>query len=76
MSKLYTARDIEALIAKGGDLSAVAESGRLTPMARDLLRQQKITPGRSAPASTSGTPRIHEPALPDDDYNRKPGGDP
>jgi L-fuculose-phosphate aldolase len=80
MSKLYTARDIEALIAKGGDLAAVAESGRFTPMARDLLRQQKITPGKSAaapaPANPSGTPRIHEPALPDYEYHWKPGGDP
>jgi L-fuculose-phosphate aldolase len=79
MSKLYTAKDLEKMIEQGQCLSTVPANAKLTPMARDILRKHKITPGAAvaAPVATgSSNPRIHSPVLPDAEYNWKPGGDP
>jgi len=79
MSKLYTAKDLEEMIEQGQSLSSIPGDAKLTPMARDLLRQQKGGGGAtpSAAAGPGGSqPKIHEPVLPDAEYNWKPGGDP
>jgi len=79
MSKLYTAKDLERMIEQGQSLSSIPEGTKLTPMARDILRREK---GKSGPTpkevrnSGDSRPRIHEPVLPDAEYNWKPGGDP
>ncbi|NBB77917.1 MAG: class II aldolase/adducin family protein [Verrucomicrobia bacterium] len=79
MSKLYTAKDLEKMLEQGQNLSSVPANAKLTPMARDILRQHKAKPGAAAVTSggaATGGPRIHEPKLPDAEYNWKPGGDP
>jgi len=82
MSKLYTAKDLEQMLKQGQSLSAVPSNAMLTPMARDMLRKHKKensaaaagTPARTA--SADGSMRIHDPVLPDAEYNWTPGGDP
>ena len=77
MSKLYTAKDLEAMIAQGHCLSTVPANAKLTPMARDIIRKhKKSNPSASAAAQAGNAPRIHNPILPDAEYNWKPGGDP
>ncbi|MFP4156741.1 MAG: class II aldolase/adducin family protein [Opitutales bacterium] len=78
MSQLYTAKDLEKMIEQGKCLSTIPADAKLTPMARDLLRKQKATPSAAGPERTaSGSrPKIHEPVLPDAEYNWRPGGDP
>ncbi len=81
MSKLYTAKDLEKMIEQGQCLSTVPSNAKLTPMARDIIRKhKKASPASSAAApsgaSPSGAPKIHNPELPDAEYNWKPGGDP
>jgi len=82
MSKLYTAKDLEKMIAQGQCLGTVPANAKLTPMARDILRKHKVTAGSTtaaaAPVASSdgGSLRIHTPILPDAEYNWKPGGDP
>ena len=79
MSKLYTAKDLEAMIAQGQCLWTVPANAKLTPMARDIIRKhQKSAPAAaaSAPAATASSPRIHSPELPNVVFDWKPGGDP
>jgi L-fuculose-phosphate aldolase len=86
MSKLYTARDLEKMIQQGQCLSRLPDDAKLTPMARDILRQQRSkskTPHaagapRAAAGGSSGSsrPKIHEPVLPKAEYDWKPGADP
>src|SRR6185503_18922801 len=57
-----SAKDIEALLAKGGDMPALPDDAILTPSAKDLLRdlgRRRGTSGNSADASNrdaAGTP--------------------
>jgi L-fuculose-phosphate aldolase len=82
MSKLYTAKDLEKMIEQGQCLSTVPANAKLTPMARDVLRKHKVSPGATSPAAApaataaASSPRIHNPILPDAEYNWKPGADP
>jgi len=85
MSKLYTAKDLEKMIAQGTCLATIPADAKLTPMARDIIRKRKVTLGSAAAtasaaaaptASGSKSPRIHNPMLPDAEYNWTPGGDP
>ncbi len=80
MSKFYTAKDLEKMIEQGKCLSALPADAKLTPMARDVLRKAKKggpSNRNSGAATVVGThPKIHEPILPDAEYNWKPGGDP
>jgi len=80
MSKLYTAKDLELLIKQGQCLDQVPADAKLTPMARDLMRQHR----RSAPKKSvalaaavlvGGPVKIHDPVLPNAVYDWKPGGD-
>ena len=82
MSKLYTAKDLEQMIKQGQSLDHVPADAKLTPMARDLMRQHR----RSAPAKAAAPAApaaaaskhvmIHNPVLPNAVYEWKPGGDP
>jgi L-fuculose-phosphate aldolase len=81
MSKLYTAKDLEAMIAQGQCLSTVPADAKLTPMARDIIRKHKKSAPAAASASaavaqTGSTPRIHSPELPNVVFDWQPGGDP
>lgn len=75
MSRLYTAKDLERLLANG---ETPPHNARLTPMARDLLKHKGARPtATKAPAPASGEGlRIHEPVLPNAEYYWKPGSDP
>ncbi|MEJ6603866.1 MAG: class II aldolase/adducin family protein, partial [Opitutaceae bacterium] len=80
MSKLYTAKDLELLIKQGQCLDQVPADAKLTPMARDLMRQHhRSAPKKSATpaaaAAAGGPVKIHEPVLPNAVYDWKPGGD-
>lgn len=56
MSTVFTARDIEDLIAKGGDLKNLPSDAVLTPSARDAIRDHANAArrGGSAPGAASG----------------------
>ncbi|MGF1450876.1 MAG: class II aldolase/adducin family protein [Opitutales bacterium] len=78
MSRLYTAKDVERMLASG---ETPPPNARLTPMARDLVNGRagsKASPKGSAKAAAAAgsRPRIHEPVLPDYEYFWKPGSDP
>lgn len=77
MSKLYTAKDLEKMLADGKSLASIPGNAKLTPMARDILRRKKAEtePLSGGPAAVAG-PRIHEPELPRAEYVWTPGGDP
>ena len=53
MSNVLTAKDIEAIIAKGGDLTAAAKDAILTPSARDAIRDHANTQRRGSSSSGS-----------------------
>jgi L-fuculose-phosphate aldolase len=57
MKNVISARDIEELIAKGGDASAIPSDAILTPSARDLLRDKlrnrSAAPVAAAPAAST-----------------------
>lgn len=58
MKNVISARDIEALIAKGGDASAIPSDAILTPSARDLLRTLEARSAKGSPvlpAAAAGT---------------------
>lgn len=77
MSKLYTAKELEQMLAQGQSLTSIPADAKLTPMARDLLRQhQKSAPSAAPVAAANSGVRIHNPILPDEEYHWKPGGDP
>ena len=79
MSKLYTAKDLEAMIAQGQCLSTVPANAKLTPMARDILRKHKKSApaaAAAAPAATGSSLRIHSPELPNAVFDWTPGSDP
>lgn len=79
MSKFYTAKDLEKMVAEGTCLGTLPADAKFTPMARDILRKHKVKPGsvaRPTSAGGSSSVKIHSPVLPDYVYNWKPGGDP
>jgi len=79
MSKLFTAKDLEKLLANGQILSEVVPAdAKLTPLARDIMRQDKSSAKKQDVSSKtpSNGPRIHEPILPNAEYDWVPGGDP
>ncbi|MBC2605224.1 class II aldolase/adducin family protein [Pelagicoccus albus] len=79
MSKLYTAKDLEQLIKQGQSLDSVPANAKLTPMARDIMRKHKRSAPAAAPAAAApagGQVKIHNPVLPNAEYNWTPGGDP
>ncbi|MGJ8653199.1 MAG: class II aldolase/adducin family protein [Opitutaceae bacterium] len=79
MSKLYTAKELERMIKQGECLASIPTNAKLTPMARDILRQHKKSQpeASAAPAAAAGSnPKIHTPVLPDAEYSWTPGGDP
>jgi L-fuculose-phosphate aldolase len=82
MSKLYTAKELERMLKNGESLATVPANAKLTPMARDILRQHRknghghVATAPAAAASAANAPRIHEPILPDAEYNWTPGADP
>ena len=53
MSNVLTAKDIEAIIARGGDPNAAAKDAVLTPSARDALRDYATARSRAAAVSSS-----------------------
>lgn len=77
MKKLYTARDIEALLAEGKDpATVIGANALLTPSARDVLREStrtsRTTSGRAK--TSSAVPPV--PVIPDFQYRWTPGQDP
>jgi len=63
MSTVFTAKDIEAIIAKGGDPSTADKEAILTPSARDALRDYAnkngfgvSSPGAASASSSSSKP--------------------
>jgi len=80
MSQFYTEKALQQMIDQGQDLNALPANARFSPMARDLLRKHKANPGTKTEepkaATPSGTPRIHEPVLPNYEYDWTPGADP
>lgn len=59
MSNVLTAKDIEAIIAKGGDINAAAKDAVLTPSARDVIRDHANAQRRGS--SSSGSPASGKP---------------
>jgi L-fuculose-phosphate aldolase len=58
MKQVISAKDIEALLAQGGDMPALPDDAILTPSAKDLLRdlgRRRGTSGNSADASSRNT---------------------
>jgi L-fuculose-phosphate aldolase len=58
MKQVISAKDIEALLAQGGDLPALPDDAILTPSAKDLLRdlgRRRGTSGNSADPSSRNT---------------------
>jgi L-fuculose-phosphate aldolase len=81
MSKLYTVKDLESMLQDGKCLGEIPPDARFTPMALDLLRQEKQSPNQSpSPQSPSSSPNqpvsIHSPVLPSAEYNWVAGKDP
>ena len=85
MSKLYTEKDIKQMLDQGQCLGSLPADAKFSPMARDLLRQQKIrpsakpvaaSPSESSKSEEASGPRIHDPQLPNFEYDWTPGGDP
>ena len=60
MKTVITARDIEELLAKGGDVRALPADALLTPSARDILRdletRSAMRPAAAAPAPADASP--------------------
>lgn len=72
MKKVFTAKDVEALLKQGKGASAIPKGALLTPSAKDLLKG-----GFSATASTgAATESFGEPIIPDYEFHWKSGNDP
>lgn len=56
MSTVFTAKDIEEIIAKGGDPVAASKDGILTPSAKDVLRDLANKAGRPSPSTAASAP--------------------
>ena len=72
MKKVFTGKDVEALLASGKGPNAIPAGVLLTPSAKDALRDAKSAlKSAAAPAAVS-----QEPILPDYEFNWTPGSDP
>ncbi len=72
MKKVFTAKDVEELLASGQGANAIPAGVLLTPSAKDALRDARSARrGTAAPAPVSAEPRV-----PDYEFHWKPGGDP
>ncbi|MGE9270243.1 MAG: class II aldolase/adducin family protein [Verrucomicrobiales bacterium] len=71
MKKVFTGKDVEALLAAGKGLNDIPSGVLLTPSAKDAIRTAKSAPK----ASTTAAP-VGEPILPDYEYHWSPGTDP
>ena len=77
MKTLYTAKDIEAMLRNGEDLSSIPDSAKLTPSAKDLVRQAKG--GTLSTRGSGASPSLHsipEPIVPDYEFRWEAGQDP
>ncbi|MBK1825839.1 class II aldolase/adducin family protein [Haloferula rosea] len=74
MKKVFTGKDVEALLAAGKGLNAIPAGVLLTPSAKDAIREAKksTSTGSAQPAAAVS----QEPILPDYEYHWTPGGDP
>jgi L-fuculose-phosphate aldolase len=68
MKKLYTQKDLEAMVARGEDLGSLPVGAQLTPMARDFLNQRRRRGGRVVAASSAPPASPPAPILPDYEY--------
>lgn len=79
MKKVFTGKDVEALLASGKGLCAIPDKAVLTPSAKDAIRAAKQS-GPVAKAKTGGAspaPKGRtEPVVPDYEFKWKPGADP
>lgn len=73
MNKLYTQKDLEAMLARGEDPASLPAGAKLTPMARDFLRD-RTRRGKPSPAARPSAPAA--PIVPDYEYRWKAGTDP
>jgi len=62
MRTVITARDIEELLSKGGDIKSLPADALLTPSARDLIRDIEGRSGLKTPAPTAPTVAVAAPA--------------
>ncbi len=80
MNTLYTVKILEAMRARGEDLSQIPANAQLTPMARDFLRSSRrgkqARPAASSGRSTSAAVYDGNPIVPDYEYRWTPGNDP
>lgn len=72
MKKVYTAKDIEALVAQGQCVKSIPKDAVLTPSARDAIRELK----KKAPAKPAAPAGKKDPVVPDYEFKWTPGGDP
>ncbi|MGB6220276.1 class II aldolase/adducin family protein [Haloferula sp.] len=71
MKKVFTGKDVEALLKQGKGAEAIPKGALLTPSAKDLLKG-----GYSADLSASAAPQsFGEPIIPDYEFHWKPGSD-
>jgi L-fuculose-phosphate aldolase len=73
MKKVFTAKDVEALIRQGKGAESIPEGALLTPSAKDVLKDAKVTTRGSRVSAGSVPP---EPIVPDYEYRWTPGNDP
>ena len=75
MKKVFTAKDVEALLKQGKGPGAIPEGALLTPSAKDVLKDAANRSQRAARATTSGAPSA-DPIVPDYEFRWTPGSDP
>jgi len=76
MKKLYTLKDLEALMASEGSLDSVPAGALLTPSARDFLKSKVGRSVASARVAAPGASTPEAPIVPDYEYRWTPGSDP
>ena len=64
MKPVISAKDIEELVAKGGDVQSLPTDALLTPSAKDLLRDLARRGHRAEGGSTDASSRSTVPAPP------------
>lgn len=72
MKKVYTAKDIQALIESGQSLNTIPEGSVLTPSAKDAISDFK----KKAPSAAKQSKGRTEPIVPDYEFKWKKGADP
>lgn len=81
MKQVFTAKQIEDLFRKGGNLSDIPENALLTPSARDAIKDWKNRLNEGKTPSKSFSPTVeasskHEPIVPNYEFKWTPGSDP